>query len=138
MIRQVVAFVENQKGIIRQMTTGLREAGISICGLSTVDSPEFGIVRMIVDQPEAALKKLTGIGFVARACEVIAVRMESPEGMEEVLRVIEDGNVNVNYFYSSFGKDGREPILILNAADMDETEAMLRGHGFFCMEDLAL
>ncbi|MCD7746485.1 MAG: amino acid-binding protein [Lachnospiraceae bacterium] len=137
MIRQIVAFVENQKGVIRQMTSGLREAGISICGLSTVDSPEFGIVRMIVDDPEAALEKLTETGFVAKECEVIAVRMESPEDMEAVLSVIENGNVNINYFYSSFGKDGCRPILILNAADMDETEAMLQNHGFLCMDSCA-
>ncbi|MCC8045611.1 MAG: hypothetical protein LIP12_08960 [Clostridiales bacterium] len=133
MIKQVVAFVENQKGIMWQMTAALRKDGIRICGMSTVDSPEFGIVRMIVDQPENAIACLTKMGVVVKACEVIAVALSEREEMEDVLQVVQDGNVNLNYFYSSFGSSMESPLLILNAADMDETEAMLLGHGFACL-----
>ncbi len=133
MIRQIVAFVENKKGIVRQAATVLREEGVRVCGLSTVDSPEFGIVRMIVDEPDKALSGLVKAGFVAKECEVIAVQMGASDDMEPLLRVIEEGNVNINYFYSSFGDDGQTPVLILNAADMEETEALLMGHGFRCL-----
>ncbi|MCC8138615.1 MAG: hypothetical protein LIO76_11290 [Clostridiales bacterium] len=133
MIRQIVAFVENRKGIVRQAATVLREEGVRICGLSTVDSPEFGIVRMITDDPDRALSGLANAGFVAKECEVIAVQMGANDDIEPLLRVIEDGNVNINYFYSSFGDDGQTPVLILNAADMDETEALLANHGFTCL-----
>ncbi|MCD8104674.1 MAG: hypothetical protein LUF35_06665 [Lachnospiraceae bacterium] len=137
MVRQTVAFVENRKGIMWQMTAALRREGICICGMSTVDSPEFGIVRMIADKPDEALRSLQTAGFVAKECEVIAVRMAKPEDMEFILQVVQDGNVNVNYFYSSFGSDLRSPILILNAADMEETEAMLLGHGFVCLDSVS-
>ncbi|MCD7955541.1 MAG: hypothetical protein LUG93_07270 [Lachnospiraceae bacterium] len=136
MIKQVVAFVENQKGIMWQMTAALRKKGIRICGMSTVDSPEFGIVRMIVDQPEDAIRCLTETGIVVKACEVIAVALSKSEEMEAVLQVVQDGNVNLNYFYSSFGGSMDCPLLILNAADMDETEAMLLGHGFACLDSI--
>lgn len=119
---------------MRRMTTVLRGAGIHICGLSTVDSPEFGIVRMIVDAPEAAAESLLKAGFVIKECEVIAVEMKSQDDMEALLQVVQDGNVNLNYFYSSFGSEGNCPILVLHAADMDETEAMLRSHGFLCLD----
>ncbi|MCD7834945.1 MAG: hypothetical protein LUH00_13330 [Lachnospiraceae bacterium] len=136
MIRQIVAFVENKKGVIWQMTTILRENHIRVCGFSTVDSPEFGIVRMIVNQPDAALAKLTKAGFVVKECEVIAIAMEAQEvqrDMEAILQAVQDGNVNINYFYSSFGSSGEQPILILNAEEMDETEEMLCSHGFSCL-----
>ncbi len=134
MIRQIAVFVENQKGVIRKMTTVLREHGISICGLSTVDSPEFGIVRMIVDQPRAAAAHLSEAGFVVKESEVIAVAMHAQEELEPLLQVIQDGNVNINYFYSSFGKAGSSPIFILRTADMEETEEMLIGRGFSCID----
>ncbi|MCD7819222.1 MAG: amino acid-binding protein [Lachnospiraceae bacterium] len=134
MIRQIVAFVENRKGIIWHLTTVLREEGIHICGLSTVDSPEFGIVRMLVDAPKAAADALAKAGFVVKECEVIAVEMNAPDEMDSLLQVIQDGNVNINYFYSSFGSSGNRPILILHAADMDETEAMLENRGFSCLD----
>ncbi len=136
MIRQIAVFVENQKGVIRKMTTVLGQNGISICGLSTVDSPEFGIVRMIVDRPEAAAERLADAGFVVKESEVIAVEMHAQEELEPLLQVIQDGNVNINYFYSSFGKTGSSPILILRTADMEETEEMLRGRGFSCISDI--
>ncbi len=134
MIRQIAVFVENQKGVIRKIATVLHGNDIRICGLSTVDSPEFGIVRMIVDQPEKAEESLLEAGFVAKECEVIAVEMNTEEDLVPLLQVIQDGNVNINYFYSSFGRAGRSPILILHAADMEETEEMLRGRGFQCMD----
>ncbi|MCD8021857.1 MAG: amino acid-binding protein [Lachnospiraceae bacterium] len=134
MIRQVVAFVENKEGIMRQVSTTLRESGVRLCGLSTVDSPEFGIIRMMVDEPDAAIEGLEKAGFVVKACEVIAIGLETPGQMEAVLQVVEDGNVNINYFYSSFGSTGERPILILNSADMEETEEMLRSKGFSCLE----
>ncbi|MCC8067815.1 MAG: amino acid-binding protein [Clostridiales bacterium] len=137
MIRQVVAFVENQKGVIRRVVTLLREEGIRICGLSTVDSPEFGIVRMVVDAPDAASASLSKAGFVVKECEVIAVEMKSPDEMESLLEVIQDGNVNINYFYSSFGSSGERPVLVLHTDDMDEAEAMLNSHGFCCMSSRA-
>ncbi|MCD7842959.1 MAG: amino acid-binding protein [Lachnospiraceae bacterium] len=133
MIRQIVAFVENRKGVVRQMTSVLRDEKVGICGLSTVDSPEFGIVRMIVDEPDRALSGLAKAGFVAKDCEVIAVQMGASDDMEPLLQAIEDGNVNINYFYSSFGSDAKTPVLILNTADMDETEALLTSRGFICL-----
>lgn len=134
MIKQLAIFIENQEGCLRRATEALHQEGISIYALSTVDSPEFGILRMIIDQPEQGRDKLEQSGFVARICEVIAVEMEQQNTMDELLKVIHEGNVNINYIYSSFcGQNGR-PVLILHADDMDETEAMLQTHGFECLD----
>ncbi len=134
MIKQIAVFVENQKGVIRKMTAVLREKEISIFGLSTVDSPEFGIVRMIVDRPMAAKENLEKAGFTVKEGEVIAVELDGQEDLEPLLKVIQDGNVNINYFYSSFGENGHTPILILHTADMEETEEMLRAKGYRCAD----
>ena len=136
MIKQLAIFIENQKGYLRKVTETLHQNGISIHTLSTVDSPEFGILRMIVDQPEKGREILEENAFVAKTCEVIAVEMQQQSVMDELLAVIHEGNVNINYVYSSFGNQNGKPVIILHAADMDETEAMLRNHGFVCLDEI--
>lgn len=136
MIKQIAIFIENQKGYLRKVTETLHQNGISIYALSTIDSPEFGILRMIVDQPEKGREILEKNFFVAKTCEVIAVEMEQQSVMDDLLAVIHEGNVNINYIYSSFGNKEGKPVIILHAADMDETEAMLKGRGFTCIDTI--
>lgn len=136
MIRQIAIFIENQKGFLRKVTGALHEQNIGIFAVSTIDSPEFGIVRMVVDQPDEAVEILTKNGFVAKTCEVIAVEIREQMQLDELLEVLQQGNINVNYIYSSFGLAGGYPAVILHAADMDETEDMLCGNGFTCLEKI--
>lgn len=133
MVKQIAIFIENQEGSLRRVTEALHQKGISIYALSTIDSPEFGILRMIVDAPEEGRDVLEENGFAAKICEVIAVEMKQQSDMDALLSVIHEGNVNINYIYSSFGNSAGNPVLILHAADMDETEAMLRGKDFCCL-----
>lgn len=137
MIKQIAIFIENQKGFLRKVTGVLHEQNIGIYAFSTVDSPEFGIVRMIVDQPQEAVDALTEKGYVAKMCEVIAVEIKAQNTMDELLTVVHEGNININYIYSSFALAGGHPAVILHAADMDETEDMLRGSGFNCLSKIA-
>lgn len=136
MVRQIAIFIENQKGFLRKVTGALHEEQIGIFAVSTIDSPEFGIVRMIVDRPKEAVEVLNRKGFVAKTCEVIAVEIQRQELMDELLEVLQEGNININYIYSSFGLAGGYPAVILHAADMDETEDMLCGKGFQCLSKI--
>ena len=136
MVKQIAIFIENQKGYLRKVTETLHQNGITVCALSTIDSPEFGILRMILDQPEKGREVLENNFFVAKICEVIAVEMSEQKEMDELLAVVHEGNININYIYSSFGSNGHNPVMILHAADMDETEDMLISRGFHCLNSL--
>ena len=71
MIRQISVFVENQPGSMMNVTSVLTEAGVNIRAISTFDTPEFGIMRLVVDDPVSAKKSLTEKGFVTRVSDVI-------------------------------------------------------------------
>ena len=66
MIRQISVFVENQPGSMMNVTSVLTEAGVNIRAISTFDTPEFGIMRLVVDDPVRAKSSLTEKGFVTR------------------------------------------------------------------------
>lgn len=138
MIKQIAIFIENQKGYLRKVTETLHQNGITVYALSTIDSPEFGILRMILDQPEKGREVLEKKSFVAKICEVIAVEMKEQSEMDDLLAVVHEGNVNINYIYSSFGSTAGNPVLILHAVDMDETEVMLKNRGFNCLEKIGV
>lgn len=134
MVKQIAIFIENQRGFLRKVTSVLHEQNISILACSTIDSPEFGIVRMIVDQPDLAVEALTEKDFVAKTCEVIAVEVKGQNTLDELLSVVYEGNININYIYSTFQMADGNPAVILHVSDMDETEDMLRGKGFSCLD----
>lgn len=134
MIRQLAIFIENQKGRLRQVTESLHSGNVSIYACSTVDSPEFGILRMIVDEPERAKEILSAQGFVAKTCEIIAVKLEGQKDIDGLLQVIDEGNININYIYSSFGSKDTPFMMILHCTDLDESEEMIRGRGFSCLD----
>ncbi len=136
MIKQLAIFIENQQGSLRSVAKALHEKEISIYAFSTIDTPEFGILRMVVDHPEQAKETLEQNGFVARICEVIAVELADQHVMDELLQVIHEGNININYTYSSFSRSNAYPVMILHTDDLDESEDMLKNRGFSCIDKI--
>lgn len=134
MIEQLAIFVENQPGSLRRVSRVLSENKIKIYGISSVDTPEFGILRLIVDDPVAARERLTGEGFAVKVSDVIAVdTQEEQSTLDRLVTVCHESNINVGYIYSSFGRMGGHSTFILSADDLEETESLLQAHGFCCL-----
>ena len=101
MIRQISVFVENQPGSMMNVTSVLTEEHVNIRAISTFDSPEFGIMRLVVDDPVRAKESLTKRGFVTRVTEVIGAELKDEKGnLNQMLKILADGQINVNYIYS--------------------------------------
>ena len=80
MIRQISVFVENQPGSMMNVTNVLTEAHVNIRAISTFDTPEFGIMRLVVDDPVRAKESLTSKGFVNRVSDVIGAELKDEKG----------------------------------------------------------
>lgn len=134
MLKQVAVFVENQPGSLRKVTTELHKEGISIYAFTSYDTPEFGILRMVVDDPLKAKEILTSKGFVNKICDVIAIQLNDEKGaMDKVLNSLMESNVNINYIYSSFGYEDQRSAVIVHTDDIFEAENILKNKGFACM-----
>ena len=89
MIRQVSVFVENKPGSLMDVTSRLTEAGVNIRAVATFDTPEFGILRMVVDKPDEAKEYLTKLGYVVRIHEVMGVALEDKKGnLNQMLAIL--------------------------------------------------
>lgn len=86
-VKQISIFLENKKGRLWKALSTLADAGINLRALSLADTSEFGILRLIVPEPETAAEVLRERGFVVKLKEVVAVEMDDrPGGLASILR----------------------------------------------------
>ena len=131
MLKQLSIYAENKKGTMRNITEILSEENINIWGSVTNDSAEFGIIRMIVSDPDLAKEKLEKAGYYYKLCNVIGIEMADEVGaLNRLLKTLYDSNINVDYIYLSFNRDSGLPVQILHADDTPEVEDCIRSKGF--------
>ena len=104
---------------------------INIRALSLADTAEFGILRLIVDQPEKGREVLANEGIVVRLTNVLALSaQDAPGGALGALRVLAESGINVEYMYAYVAKVSGKAIMIVQVEDMEVAEEILRRHGF--------
>lgn len=131
MIRQNIVFVENKAGSLKKVTNLLAAENVNIYGFACFDTPEFAIFRMVSDSPEKAEKVLSDNGYMNRITDVIVVDLKDEiGGLDELLTVLADSNVSLNYIYTSFRRENQIPVIILHSEEIFATESVLRGNGF--------
>ena len=96
MLSQVSIFAENKKGRLQNITSLLQKENINIWGSITNDSAEYGIIRMVVSNPEHAEKVLAEAGYLCRLTEVLGVELDDEVGaLNRLLISLEESNINV-------------------------------------------
>jgi len=135
MIRQISIFAENKKGAMMHMTDALIDAGINMYSLITNDSAEFGIVRILVDDPEGAGKALEKAGYLCHIDKVIAMEItDEPGSLNRVLKDIHYGNINLDYLYVTNSSRVETALAVLHAAEIDQVEQFLKARGYKVLE----
>lgn len=100
-IKQISVFVENRPGALTDVCAVFADNGISMRALSLADTQDFGILRVIVENPDEALEILKKAGYTCKITHVIAVRLEDkPGGMAKVMKFISDAGIGVEYAYA--------------------------------------
>ncbi len=119
-LKQISIFLENRKGRLWKALNILSNAEINIRALSIADTSEFGILRMIVPEPELARKILEEANFVVKVNDVIAVSVsDKPGGLESILAGLNKSDINVEYLYAFVEKKGENAIVVIRTEDID-------------------
>ena len=130
MIKQLSVFVENKPGSLMEVTSKLTEAHINIRAVASFDTPEFGILRLVVDKPTEAKGYLTERGFVVRVNDVIGAELEDKKGnLNQMLAVLAENSINVRYIYSFVIREGRAPVLVFSTDDYEKAASILKDVG---------
>jgi hypothetical protein len=129
-VKQISVFLENKKGRLYEALYALGMANINIRALSIADTSEFGILRLIVPSPEKAKKALEKNDFAVGENEVIVVGLQDrPGGLAEVLKIMNDADINVEYLYAFVEKKGQKAIVVLRTEKIDEGIKALKNGG---------
>jgi hypothetical protein len=129
-LKQTSVFLENKKGRLWKALSTLREADINIRALSIADTSEFGILRMIVPDPEKARVALEDNQFVVKTNEVIGVEIpDEPGGLDAVLGILNEKDINVEYLYAFVEKRKGHAIVVLRTEDIDSGVKTLKEAG---------
>ncbi|MGA2378892.1 MAG: ACT domain-containing protein [Spirochaetia bacterium] len=138
-VKQISVFLENKKGRLAEVTKTLFHEKINIRALSLADTADFGVLRIIVDNPERSLTVLKSHGFVAQVTEVIAVEVEDrPGGLSQILEVLDQDNVNVEYMYAYVEKSRENAIVICRIDDRERSLQILEKNGITTLSAEAL
>lgn len=138
-VKQISVFLENKKGRLAEVTKTLSHEKINIRALSLADTADFGVLRIIVDNPEKSLTVLKSHGFVAQVTEVIAVEVEDrPGGLSQILEVLDQDNVNVEYMYAYVEKSRENAIVICRIDDRERALQILEKNGIATLSAEAL
>ena len=130
MLKQISVFVENVAGSLMKVTKELVAEGINLRAISSFDTPEFGILRLIVDRPEETAQLLKDKGFFVQTKDVIAVEIEDRSGsLNQMLEVLAEGNISINYIYSFVIREYQAPVMVFQTEYLEEAVQILKNHG---------
>lgn len=139
MAKQISVFLENKAGRLSNVTRVLGEAGINIRALSIADTSDFGILRIIVNEPARAYKILKEAGFTVSETEVIAVEVpDSPGGLATVLEQMAEENLNIEYLYAFLGTAEENALVIFKVEDFKLTSETFKRKGIKFVEETQL
>ena len=130
MLKQISVFVENVAGSLMKVTKELVAEGINLRAISSFDTPEFGILRLIVDRPEETAQLLEDKDFFVQTKDVIAVEIEDRSGsLNQMLEVLAEGNISINYIYSFVIREDQAPVMVFQTEYLEEAVQILKNHG---------
>lgn len=120
-VKQISIFLENKKGRLLEVLNVLSKAKINIRALSIADTSDFGILRLIVPNPDKAKQVLEKNKFRVGETDVIAVGVpDKPGGLASVLNVFNKANLNVEYLYAFVEKTGQKAVVVIRTESIVE------------------
>jgi len=130
-IKQLSIFVENKSGRLAQITKVLAEAGIDIRALSIADTSDFGILRLIVDQPDKAVAALKAANLTVSLTEVIAVGIDDEPGkFYAAMDVLSREQIGIEYMYAFVSRNKGKANVILRVDDTEKAIEVLQKNAF--------
>ena len=129
-VKQISVFLENKKGALAEVTSFIASHGINLYALSIADSQDFGILRIITDDPDNAREMLKNEGYTVTATSVLAVEIDdTPGSMAEILNELTKADVIVEYTYAFIGKSANKAYMIFRVDNKDKANEALANSG---------
>lgn len=133
-VKQISVFLPNQPGVLSKFTKVLLDKDINMRAMTVAETADYGILRIVVDKTEEALKVLKEENYLVSVTEVVGVDIpDKPGALHEVATILGESNVNIEYIYSSTLMTD-EAIIVLRVDDNNKAEQILKEKGITLVE----
>lgn len=134
MIDQLSVFMENEPGRLTELCQAIGEAGVNMHALTIADTTDFGIVRIICDDPENAARALSDLGYSARSTKVMAIDVPNvPGGLASLMELFLKAGVNVEYAYC-FGTPEHAAVFVFKTSGGTNVAQTLAEAGYTALQ----
>lgn len=128
-VKQLSVFLENREGRLDEVLSVLAGNDINIVALSLADTENFGMLRMIVSDPDKAREALKKSGITSMLTDVVALRVPHETGsLSRAMHEIVGANINIEYMYAF--ANGQDASAVLKSDDPLKAASVLRESGF--------
>ncbi len=126
--KQVSVFLENKSGRLNEVTRILGEAGINISAFCVADTSDFGVLRMIVPDPDLAVRVLKAESFSVQTTPVVLMKtVNQPGSLARALKILSDENVFIEYLYA-FSMNESSAVVVIRPSEIDKCVRVLEAH----------
>lgn len=125
-IHQISVFIENKPGNLADLTNFLADQNIDLRALEVADSSDYGIIRIIVDDPFNTLTLLKDNDWICKLTQVIGVKIpDAPGGMAKAMNILAAENISVEYVYAFLARETDNALMVFRVKD-EETDNVAR------------
>ena len=127
MVKQLSVFLPNKPGVLAKFTALLGKNAINIRALTVADTADYGVLRLIVNDPEKCMKLLKEENYLVSETDIIALEVEDkPGGLNRVAKVMGDNGVNIEYLYSTLTTGAGAAIILMRVNDLEKAVKILQ------------
>lgn len=138
-MKQLSVFLPNEKGALSKITSLLTKGGIDLKAMTLADTPDYGILRMIVSDIKKATELLRANEIIASETSVTVVRIPHEVGsLSAILTLLENNGVNIEYMYAFTGISGTDAYAVFRFESKMNAQEILSSNGIpiYMEEDL--
>ncbi len=130
-VTQVSVFLENKPGHLQNVLKIISESDINIITLTIAETSDFGVLRMIVNKPEEAVKVLKENNITASTIDVLAIELDDkPGSLFNAIDAFSRNNLNIEYMYAFTEKRGDKAVMLFRFDDIEAAKKALVDEGY--------
>ncbi len=127
LVQQVYCFIENKSGRLSEIADVLSQNNININALQLADASEYGVLRMIVNDPEKAKQVLRDSGVMCKVSTALAIAIDDvPGGFAKALHLLTDEGIDVKYMYACISNANGKALMIVSVDDPQSAEEIIK------------
>lgn len=129
-IQQISVFLENRTGQLAEITGVLAQNNVDLRAISIAETSDYGIVRMIVDDVDAATAILRDAGHILSITPVLVISVpDQPGGLTPVLAILAENEIAIEYMYSLFTHQDGKAYMVFRVNEEEKFVALMQSHG---------